>query len=343
MNTKLLGTSALVCVLAACGEASGGDAGTSGVDAGMSTMDSDGGPTSDAGAGDAGGPVDASATPGEDSGAAGGDDAGDPGSDDGGGAAGDDAGGSTGSDAGSASTGRSGLVVISQTTSGGEVPAVVGTATASFNDNPASLSACTQSVHGPCVVSVCSSHGAGAAAQAGTISVSGGSQAIEIHPIASTGGYGTFVSRGELWSGGGTTLTVSAPGESGGVGAFSGTVNTPVGIVVLRPTTPSGPNPLVITRGDFEVTWSDGAAGSPAVVEFSASAGSTGVSGTCTVGSEAGALTIPGSALELIASGSMGSLGVSTGHRTTLTVGDWSVELRTVANAQNGTFQVRYE
>lgn len=243
------------------------------------------------------------------------------------GGGGDDAGGDDAGSNGPPPPNNGYVAITSTSAMSGTMPIVFGTASASFYVNQAT-GTCTEQVFGACTTFTCpATVPTPIYASAGTISVTGLSQAITLTPQADKT-YMPFSQMQPLFTGG-EMITVSGTGAE--APAFSIGVTAPSRASITSPAPPPTNGSLTINRAqDFSVMWTGGGAGK-LYVYFAGPSGS-GASVSCGYDASAGSATVPAAALSVLPPG-MGSFGASRLFYKSVDIGDWRIYGQAFSNA----------
>ncbi len=221
-----------------------------------------------------------------------------------------------------AETRSSGFVDITSGAFGGMLDHPVARAAAGFfvASSPAT---CETRTVGMCAARNCTTTAASriASASAGTITITGGKQAVTLTPDGK-GAYAAFSDQATLWSGG-ETIDVSAAGAD--VPAFEGTLVAPAQVTVTAPAFDSA-LPLAIDRGhDLALAWSGGS-GTVGVTLVGPSSDATTASLSCSFDATDRTGTVPAVLLQALPAGT-GSFAVAVGDVRVVTAGVFSVHL----------------
>ena len=267
-------------------------------------------------------------------------------------------GGSSGASSSSGSSGNNrgfGVISVNQTEfAAGPTTIISSTATASFGKAGSATTSgapkCTQSKEGACTVSECdlstvgdagteTDAGSEKAPNAGEITLSGGdipAPGVKL-AVKANGSYEFYSSQTKLFSSG-QTITAKAAGAD--VPAFEKAVAVPAAIKLTAPACTAGNCGEIDSSKDFEVTWTDGGAGTVGLSASSSEAGKKLVSITCSFASSAGKGTVPAAALGKLTKGA-GSVTINAGTTDLVAAGDYDVTVIVGAMGTTGQATIK--
>jgi hypothetical protein len=213
-------------------------------------------------------------------------------------------------------------------------------ATVTFYDvnipQPMTVSNCTRTTAGSCIVESCPITGydllpapgpdmAGVIPPtAGTITVTGTTPTLTLNP-GLDGTYTPYVNASASIFGGGENLDFQATGTGGQVGSFTQTLTAPNQVQLVAP---GGAGQTISRAGDFTVTWTGGSGEMQLILSPMAMPGTTLI---CNVSAMAQSMVIAGALLSQLPAG-MAALGVGTSQRKMFSVGAWFIGIEASIN-----------